>query len=268
MKRYIYSTLCSACLVSGAHAQEAAPKDIPLGADIVVMGELHDNSSHHLNQAAWVSELQPTAVVFEMLPPEPGISASDLDNKSVDELSEALAWSERGWPDFAMYFPIFEAAQAARIYGADVSRADLSVAIGEGADVAFDGDAGKFLLDLPLALEEQALREDEQDTAHCGLMPSEMLPRMVEAQRLRDAVLARTALDALDKTGGPVAVITGNGHARNDWGVPYYLRAVRPDVSVISIGQLTEPSDAPPFNSWIVGVPDGTQDEDPCDAMR
>jgi uncharacterized iron-regulated protein len=38
------------------------------GADVVVLGEVHDNPQHHANQAAVVRALQPSALVFEMIP--------------------------------------------------------------------------------------------------------------------------------------------------------------------------------------------------------
>ena len=37
-------------------------------ADIVLLGEIHDNPEHHANQAAIVRALQPAALVFEMFP--------------------------------------------------------------------------------------------------------------------------------------------------------------------------------------------------------
>lgn len=40
------------------------------GADVVFLGELHDNPGHHARQAAYVAEIAPTALVFEMLTPD------------------------------------------------------------------------------------------------------------------------------------------------------------------------------------------------------
>lgn len=60
---------------------------------------------------------------------------------------------------------------------------------------------------------------------------------MVDIQRLRDAMLADAALEAVTQTGGPVIVITGTGHARNDWGAPYMLTQAQPDLRVLSVGQ-------------------------------
>ena len=39
------------------------------GADILVLGELHDNPAHHLYQAQIVAAAHPSALVVEMLSP-------------------------------------------------------------------------------------------------------------------------------------------------------------------------------------------------------
>ena len=86
---------------------------------------------------------------------------------------------------------------------------------------------------------------------------------MVDVQRLRDASLARAVVQALADTGGPVAVITGTGHARRDQGLTQPLALVAPEVQVLSIGQFedTAPPDAP-FDLWLV-TPAAPR-EDPC----
>lgn len=266
--RSIWAALFLGAAFSVAAAQAQDAPDVPLEADIVVMGELHDIALHHDNQAAWVARMAPAAVVFEMLPPELADIAEDMRGADAGTLGAALTWEERGWPDFPSYHPIFTALGEARIYGAEVPRDDLSRAVSQGAAAVFGDGAERFLLDLDLPLEEQTLREDLQDRAHCGLMPPEMLPGMVEVQRLRDAVLARTALTALDETGGPVAIITGNGHARTDWGVPSYLRAADPDVTVHAIGQVLPDDEAMPFDTRLSFAVDLSHRGDPCDALR
>ncbi len=90
---------------------------------------------------------------------------------------------------------------------------------------------------------------------------------MVEAQRLRDAGLARAVVAAMLETGGPVALITGNGHARTDWGVPRMLGRALPDATVISVGQFeAAPSGPVPHDLWLVTEP--AERPDPCLAFR
>ena len=232
-------------------------------AEVVVLGEVHDNPEHHLNQARAVAALRPKAVVWEMIPRDFAVPADVADQAA---LAEALEWQARGWPDFAMYHPIFLAAPEARHYGAEIDRAAARQAMSEGA-LAVMPDGARFGLDLPLPPEEQAAREAEQQEAHCNAMPTELLPAMVEAQRLRDAALAEAVLRALEEVGPPVAVITGTGHARKDWGLPAVLAFAVPELRVLSIGQMeAEPGGDAPFDLWLVTPP--VDRGDPCAAFR
>ncbi|WP_108482841.1 ChaN family lipoprotein [Oceaniglobus ichthyenteri] len=239
--------------------------------DVVIMGEVHDNPAHHANQAAWVARMQPTAVVYEMLTPE----LADVGQKAgpdAPDLGAVLQWEQRGWGDFSMYAPIFSAANGAAVYGGDVSRDALGQAMRHGAGQAM-GDAAKlFGLDVPLLTSEQEARETMMAESHCGALPVSALPGMVEAQRLRDAALAKAVIAALLSEGPPVAVITGNGHARNDWGIPAALHQAIDDtplgdISVLTIGQLeTVPTTAQPFD--VLTVSPAPARDDPCDAFR
>lgn len=244
---------------------QATLADLP-PADITLLGELHGTPDHHANQARLVALIAPKALVFEMLSPEQATAGQSVDRNDVDALDAALGWSASPWPDFAVYAPIFAAAPDAKIFGAALPRDRVVAAIETGAAAQFS-DAARFGLDQPLPEAEQSLREDQQGTAHCDALPPAMLPGMVEAQRLRDVAFAKTALDALEDTGGPVVVITGNGHARKDWGMPVYLRAAAPGVTVTSFGQLLSTSETAPFDHWIV-TQAGPDEGDPCDAFK
>lgn len=239
-------------------------------ADVVILGELHDSPVHHLNQAAAVAALAPSALVFEMLSPGQVQGLSELEREDAETLGAALNWAESGWPDFDFYWPIFAAAPDAPLYGAALPRALVrgSVAAGPAASFAeAGGDPVLYGLDQPLPESQQTEREAMQMAAHCDALPEHMLGGMVGAQRLRDAAFAETVLDALRVHGPPVVLITGNGHARTDWGVPFYLARVAPEVSVYALGQLeAAPEEAPPFDGWLVTAP--TERDDPCAAFR
>ena len=232
------AALAALCL-SGARAEDLrAALEALRGADVAILGEVHDNPHHHANQAALLQSLQPKAVVWEMITAE---QASGLDAGRLDEAAYTagqLDWAQSGWPDFSLYAPVFAAAKGARQYGALVPRAEASKALEHGVASYFGaGPAARFGLDQPLPGTEQAAREADQLANHCNAMPEEMLPVLVDFQRLRDAALAAAVDKALEETGGPVAVITGNGHARTDRGLPVYLAKARPSLAVISLGQ-------------------------------
>lgn len=237
-------------------------------AQVVILGEVHDNPTHHANQARALAALAPRAVVFEMLDIEQSLRITEALTRDPDGLARVLEWEKSGWPDFAMYAPLFQTRPMPRFYGGAVREVDLARARKDGPAAAFGRHAARFGLDRPLPPAAQSAREAEMQAAHCNMLPPEALPRFVAAQRLRDAALAFTVLIALEETGGPVAVITGNGHARRDSGIPAVLAVADPSVSVLTIGQIEAPEAAPPFDRWIVTGPHARTGPDPCEAFR
>lgn len=257
--------LLAAALFAGSVAAQSVSYDVFRDADVVFLGEIHDNPIHHDNQTQALLAIGPKAVVFEMLVPE---QAAQVTQELLDDqhaLEAALGWAESGWPDFAMYYPIFAVLGDAKVFGAQVPREAAGIAF-KGGDMSgvLDGAGADFGLTLPLPKAQQEEREVLQLAAHCDALPEEMLPGMVMAQRLRDARLAQAVTEALAETGGPVAVITGNGHARTDWGAPVLLPK---EVSSMSLGQFeNEPKGEQPYDLWV--VTEAAEREDPCAAFK
>jgi len=238
------------------------------GADIIVVGEIHDNPVHHAGQAELIRRVGPSALVFEMINPSQAVRAEEVGAESgAEALATAIAWEESGWPDFSIYYQVFAAADDAALYGAALPREEVRAAFEAGPAPAFGDDAARFGLDVALPAAEQSEREAGQLAAHCNALPDDTLPGMVAAQRLRDAHFARVSLEALEKTGGPVVLITGNGHARTDWGVPAAILRAAPEVKVVSIGQLEAPPEqGAPYDVWRVTP--AAERGDPCEALR
>ena len=245
----------------------AAVAQAETNVDIVFLGEVHDNAGHHARQAKRVQELQPAAIVWEMLSVDDAKRVTPALVADQDALQAALDWSGSGWPDFSMYYPIFAAAPSAQHYGAEVSRDQAFGAMQAGLATTFGPDAAEFGLTASLGDEQQRQREALQLAAHCDAMPAEMLPVMVSIQRLRDAQLARVALRAYRDTGGPVAVITGNGHARRDWGAPALLHLAAPELGLHSLGQGELGASAPEGGFDEIGWSDPAARPDPCEAF-
>ncbi|MCY3984827.1 MAG: ChaN family lipoprotein [Roseovarius sp.] len=257
-------------------AASASSGDVPdevlakmQASDVVIAGEIHDNPVHHERQAEISAALQPSAIAYEMLTPGQARRAAAETGLGESRLRTALDWDGRGWPDFAMYFPIVAVAPEARIYGAQVPRDEARKAAISGVASAFGDESVLYGLDIPLPPEQQIKREALQMAAHCNAISGDMLPKMVDVQRLRDAALARAVIRALDDTGGPVLVITGNGHARKDWGIPAVLERVRPGLTVFSLGQ-TETEHSAEFEARYdhVLVAPPVERKDPCAAFR
>jgi len=198
-------------------------------ARFVLVGETHDNPAHHRLQAFLVGAVapdRPATVVMEMLTEDQAPALETFrksPDRSAEDFGKAVSWEKSGWPDYAIYRPIIEAALAR---GADI-RAGLpgkaqTRAIGKDGLSALTEDrrrdlrlAGGLTGDLDADLRQEII------TSHCDLLPAAMVPNMTAVQRYRDAYLA-VALRGTPAD-GPAILIAGGGHVRKDRGVPFYL---------------------------------------------
>ncbi len=256
-------------------------------AHFVVLGERHDQPDHHRLQAQLVQGIAATgrkpALAFEMLDVGQQAAVDTSLAKApgdADALSTAVHWAGSGWPDWALYRPVFAAGLEARlpIVAANLPRAQVRDLVMRGPETLAPELRQRLGLETPLPeAVEQAMLE-EQEEAHCGHLPKELLGPMVLAQRARDAQLADRLLSADTGQGG--VLITGNGHARTDRAVPAQLarrapgkdvrsvallevseEALKPEDYVASLGTATLPFD---YVWFTPAVPM----EDPCAALR
>lgn len=220
---------------AGDERQEADMMDAVSASDFVLVGEIHDNPRHHDIQADVLREMTASgrrpAVILEMVPHglQPELDAFNThEDPDVSALGTKLRWQERGWPDWAIYKPVVEAAADAGLplVAGDLDR-EVIRAIGKGQDSA---EKSGIVYPEP----ERARLRAELESAHCGLLPDAALSPMIDVQAARDRSLA-DAMVAAGGTGGAV-LIAGRGHVRNDWGVPFVLRHIVPNKSVVSIG--------------------------------
>lgn len=216
--------------------------DVLIGADVIILGEVHDNRRHHQVQAELLAALQPSALVWEMITQAQAEALTPQILQDPDVTARVLEWEASGWPDFSLYAPVFKASEQASHFGALVPRSESQAALKAGVDSHFGAVAQRFGLDQPLPEAEQSAREAEQMANHCNALPDHVLPMLVDVQRLRDASLAAAVERALLQTGGPVVVITGNGHARLDRGLAVYLARAMPDTVIRALGQMEEGS--------------------------
>jgi uncharacterized iron-regulated protein len=240
-------------------------------ASWLILGETHDNLDHHLLQADLLAIFlagHPTASVgFEMLDETVAPLLAPPLPDSADELAARVHWSESGWPDFALYRPVFREilAHHARIVAAHPSREHVSAAM-----AGIPPELAKQLaLDRPLPEAAQKALVDEIRASHCGFAPEEMIAPMVNAQTFKDAWMALE----LSKQGAPAALIAGRGHADVTRGVPLYLRRRDVKGDVLSIGFLDvddakkQVSDYELATDFTVFTPRAS-DESACDRFR
>ena len=274
--------------VRQARFVDAAERDAALAAaDLVMLGETHDNPEHHLLQArilrALVAAGRRPAVVFEMLDTsqQPRVDAALASApRDPDALADAVAWARSGWPAFAMYRPVFAAALDAGlpVVAANLSRAQARQVV-EGHPESLPPKV-KAMLDRQPRLDAEALAalREEMSESHCGELPASMLDPMVEMQRARDAQIAERVVASADDRGA--VLVAGAGHARDDRGVPAFLRQEAPARSVRSVAflevspDLTSPDSyaagfavkALPFD-YVVFTPRAERG-DPCEGLR
>ena len=181
----------------------------------VVLGETHDNPEHHRLQLRALEALAqagpPRVLAMEQFDSEhqADIDAARAKATDAEALADAGRFDREGW-NWPLYRPLvaFAVRHDWPLVAANLSRSEARQIVAEPSRA-----------DLPPA--DAAVREAlERDMieGHCGHRPdAKRLAGMIEAQRARDARMAQ-ALAAAPASG--TALITGNGHARNDVGVP------------------------------------------------
>lgn len=202
-------------------------------ARFVLLGEKHDNPDHHRLQAWLLRELvahgRRPAVAFEMIDNGQAAILADYRDKDAAGLGPALNWEANGWPDWALYRPIAQAALDAGlpIVTANLPRDQVRAIVRGGAAPTDPGP-------LPQDLADEMSREIRD--SHCGQLPDKAVPGMVMVQRVRDAVMAEAMERGAAMPGSDGAVlIAGAGHVRADRGVPMQLRRSSPQAAMISI---------------------------------
>jgi uncharacterized iron-regulated protein len=208
-------------------------------ANVLLLGETHDNPQHHdlqqkLLKARIVSGARP-ALVMEQ-----------LDAESQPALDKALSGSDRDetlkavtglikFADWKSYRPFLVTAVDYKlpIIAANISSQQLQPVIRQGF-AAFDADALKRMA------VEQVWSESRENYmrrniggAHCGQIRDELREGLTRSQRLRDAMMADSAISGI---GRGIVAIVGSSHARRDVGMPLYLAARAPLAHIYSIG--------------------------------
>jgi uncharacterized iron-regulated protein len=221
---------------------EAGLREELAKARFVLLGEQHDNADHHLLQASLVRALTENgrhpALAFEML----GVEQQPLVDEALarepgspDAIAQAVDWAKSGWPDWALYRPIFAAGleRGLPIVAANFPRAQGKALAMQGLSVLPPEVVTRLGLDTPLPEEVSRAMRAELFESHCGHMPQEHMEPMMHVQRARDAQMAERLL-AADKGDGAI-LITGFGHARTDRGVPARLATLSPGARVRSV---------------------------------
>lgn len=208
-------------------------------ANVLLLGETHDNPQHHENQQKLLKARIESGA-------RPALLMEQLDADSQPALDSALAGSDREetlktvtglikFTDWKFYRPFLATAidNKLPVIAANISSRQLQPIIWQGF-AAYDAAALKRM-----AVEE-VWSESRQNYmlrhiggAHCGQIRDELRAGLTRSQRLRDALMADAAVSSI---GRGIVAIVGSSHARRDVGMPLYLAARDPSAHIFSIG--------------------------------
>ena len=208
-------------------------------ADVLLLGETHDNPQHHENQQKLLKAHIESGA-------RPALVMEQFDAVSQPELDQALAGGNRDevlnsvtslikFADWKPYRPLLAIAidNKLPVIAANISSQRLQPVIRRGY-AAYDADELKRL-----AVEEvwsesrQNYLATHMGGAHCGELRDELRVGLTRSQRLRDALMADSALSSI---GRGVVAIVGRDHARRDTGLSLYFAARAPSARIFSVG--------------------------------
>ena len=224
-----------------------------LNADYVLLGEIHDNISHHKNEAWVVDNLamhdRLAAVSFEMIDNEQGRLIENENIDSATTLIELLNQYKTSWGYETYYRLLFDRVIAAniRIHPANINRKTINKIVMKG-EQQLDQELQQILDQTPLSSEQRSDMEREIILSHCGYQAKEMIEPMIRVQRIRDAAMAASLLNSKSDI---KILIAGSGHVRNDHGVPIYLHQEEKDANVISVALYEIQENAIDINTYI-----------------
>ncbi len=246
-------------------------------ADIVLLGELHDNPHHHTRRAELIAALGlPATVVAEHLPRAAAPKlAQDAGSDALRHALEASGFDAKGWL-WPLHEPLFAAIVRAGmpLRGGNLERDAARRLAREGA-AALPADLAPWIAASPLSGSARAALEHDLIEGHCGHLGASRMPGMVAAQRGRDAAMAQALMEAQAPTPlapgqRPVILLAGNGHVRRDYGVPTLLAQRLPQARVLTVG-FAEPAPSTaqghmPYD--IVWTTPAASRDDPCRAFK
>ncbi|WP_210397861.1 ChaN family lipoprotein [Motiliproteus sediminis] len=237
---------------SGEAITEAALLERMASADVVYLGESHDNADHHAKQKQLLE-----ALVAKGFKPALGFEFFDVGQtgylqqyvsgqasmmqlhvggkaKQTPEqrLRRQLGWEQRSDRDWGFYFSLIEVAKQHQlpIFGADLP-AGIKLRLSRvGSDGLNPVESHQLVrLQNDHADYRQLMYQRFRD-GHCGWGEEPLLTRLYQTWNARNNRMAQSIVQmAAASEGGPVVMILGNGHTE-------YNRAVYGQVEYLNPG--------------------------------
>ena len=251
-----------------------------VAAELVFLGETHDNPDHHRIQAWAVDRIfaagSKPGLAIEMIREDQQATLDTYRAQApgkVEGIGPALGWSHSGWLAWRHYAPVVAPFIHHRrpIRTANLPRDRIRPLAREGFSALGAARAATLGLDRPFPAEMLADMAAEQVEAHCGQIPAARAAPFARIQIARDAIMAGALVGAAK--GGKAVLVAGSGHVRRDRGVPYQLerRGVRTTTLVLAPMEVRE-KDLQPESyganyDYLWFTPRQHRD-DPCASLR
>lgn len=238
------------------------------GADVIILGEQHDDATGHAVQLAVVEDILDQSpgrggVALEMLERDEQVLLDDYRDKIIDaktfaELSASTSWAGKGsWK--AWYQPIIDAAieRGAVVIAANAPRRYVRLARMGGWERLDELDANRReLVDHPDTSMTGAYR-DRFIEFMGGSENIERAESFFRSQQVWDATMAASVSDALRQSGPPVILLVGRFHSDSNGGTPRQIRRLCPSANIVTVSLVTtchtvEFSDERPLADFVV----------------
>lgn len=208
-------------------------------ADVILFGELHDNTTAHQLELSLLKDLHQSkkenlVIGAEMFEADDQLKIDELINGTINPLS--FAREAKLWDNFSDYKPLldyaaendldFVATNVPRRYANLVGRKGLK------ALDSLSDEAKKYIAPLPVEVDftlpgYAALQSDFMHS-HGGLI------YMAQAQAIKDATMAHFILQHYKK-GKTFLHINGAYHSDNYEGIFWMLKKKNPDLKIVTI---------------------------------
>ncbi|MDP7006076.1 MAG: ChaN family lipoprotein [Phycisphaerales bacterium] len=240
------------------------------GADVVLLGELHDHAVGHAVQLAVVEDVMDrypgSALALEMLERDEQLRVDDymedfIDAKTLAAITQSKNWGgDGGWE--AWYQPIIDAAKlrGGRVVAANAPRRYVRLARTDGYERIEDlPKERRVFVDYPEVLSSGRYRErfweyashDEDESEEVDVTtidPDDPMLPTFKSMQAWDATMAQSIVDADPTKKQKVVLLVGQFHVEYDGGVVQELRNRMPSLSVLVVSiQKTFPE---PEDEW------------------
>lgn len=216
-------------LRSGDEISEQVLAERLRGQDIVLLGELHDNTRHHQLRGELIARFarSGTTVVAEHLPSDMRVAATGPLRAAL----EAAGFDARGW-GWPLHEPLFDTIRQSELLlvGGNLPKGYSKRLMADG-DTALTAALAASYRKAPLTPQAAARLDGDLVDGHCGQLPDKYRAPMQLVQRATDVSMANALLAHV-----PAVLVAGNGHVRKDYGVPQVIDALAPSLKISSVG--------------------------------